>query len=361
MMTRIVPGLAVIAACLFLGGCAGMRGLPAEEYFSIGMAYFEIAQNAATNREHFFREAERWLERARARDRTMAASAYNMGRLFFETGRFVAAAEAFGSVLALDPYNVLALRAAAYTWIRVGDLEMASEMYGRFLALVPESADDGYNHALVLFAMQRYDEAEAVLLRNEFALMDEPDFLLLFARTQHRQEKPEAIDSFDLWLTRNEAHASAPRVRFEYAEVLEHWEHYARALEEFRELLEDLVADSAFPSRRETRFAIARILLVADPDNAEGLAELRGAVEYGFADFDAIEALLDDERLSEESAEGIQAIITEGRRTEAAAAAAAAAEEEPEDDPFADILEEIFGDQGAPWEAETDPDGEGNG
>ena len=134
---RCLVAAIMIPASLALGGCAGRWGLSAEEYFSIGMAYFEIAQNVTANRDHFFREAERWLNRARTRDRTMAASAYNLGRLHFEMGRFEEAANEFESILALDPYNVLALRAAAYTRIRNGQIEKASDLYERFLALVP--------------------------------------------------------------------------------------------------------------------------------------------------------------------------------------------------------------------------------
>jgi len=334
MCLRCLLAAIVIPSGLVLGGCASRWGLSAEEYFAIGMAYFEIAQNVTVNRDHFFREAERWLNRARSRDRTMAASSYNLGRLHFEMGRFEEAAREFESILVRDPYNVLALRAAAYTQIRVGDIERASQLYERFLALVPESADDGYNHALVLFAMQRYAEAEQVLRRNEFALMENADFLLLYARAQHRQGRPEAIDSYAAWLAGN----TDGRIRFEYAEILEGWALYARALEEYRTALEELSPTAVNPSRPEVRFAIARVLLIADPDNAEGLAELRDAVEDGYSDFDAIEELLESGRISEAVRDDIAAIIADGRR-----AALAREEPEPEDDTFADFFEEMFG------------------
>ena len=325
--------LVLAIAGLVLGGCANRWRLSAEEYFAIGMAYFEIAQNVTANRDHFFREAERWLNRARARDRTMAASTYNLGRLHFEMGRFEEAARQFETILAQDPYNVLALRAAAYTRIRSGELEKASALYERFLALVPESADDGYNHALVLFAMQRYAEAEQVLRRNEFALMENADFLLLYARAKNRQGKPEAIDSYATWLVHN----TDGRIRFEYAEVLENWALYARALDEFRAALEELGA--ADPLRPEVRFAVARVLLVADPGNVEGLSELRGAVDDGYADFDAIEGLLDDDRISAYDRDEILAIVAEGRRV----VTVAPVEDTRVDDAFAEMFEEIFG------------------
>jgi len=341
MCLRCFIAVIVIPVGFVLGGCANRWGLSAEEYFAIGMAYFEIAQNVTVNRDHFFREAERWLNRARARDRTMAASAYNLGRLHFEMGRFEDAAREFESILVRDPYNVLALRAAAYTRIRSGEIEKASNLYERFLALVPESADDGYNHALVLFAMQRYAEAEQVLRRNEFALMENADFLLLYARAKNRQGRPEAIDSYATWL----AHNTDGRVRFEYAEILENWALYARALEEYRAALEELGPAATNPSRPEVRFAIARVLLIADPGNVEGLSELRGAVEDGYADFDAIEGLLDDDRISAYDRDDILAIIADGRRIAVGPA--------EETDPFAEMFEEIFGE---PFHEETPED-----
>ena len=344
--------LAVLAipAVLSFGGCASRWGLTAEEYFAIGMAYFEIAQNSTSNREHYFREAERWLERARAKDRTMAASAYNLGRLHFEAGRFTEAAERFESILVLDPENVLALRAAAYTRIRSGEIEKAEKLYERFLALVPESADDGYNHALVLFAMSRYEDAEQVLRRNEFALIENADFLLLLARAQSRQDRPEAIDSYADWLTQNPQDTAAARVRFEFAEVLEKRELYARALEEFRLAHEALSATAVNPSGAEVRFAISRVLFLADPGNAEGMAELKGAVEDGFRDFDAIEGLLDYETISEDDKDEIRAIVEEGRR----AAEPAEPAPTPADDAFADMVEELFGDEN---DEKSDDDG----
>jgi len=326
----------LIPAGLALGGCANRWALSAEEYFAIGMAYFEIGQNRTANRAHYFREAERWLNRAQSQDRTMAASTYNLGRLNFEMGRFDEAARLFEAILLQDPYNVLALRAAAYTRIRTGEIEKASELYGRFLALVPESADDGYNHALVLFAMGRYDEAEGVLSRNQFALMDNPDFLLLYARAQARQDRPQAIDSFATWLVQNAENAAAGRVRFEYAGLLEEWGLYARALEEYRLTFDELTHTSVNPSRPEVRFAVARVLLVADPGNPEGMSELRDAVLDGFADFGAIEALLDDDRISAANIDDIRSIAEGGRR-----AATDLLEADEAADPFADFADEV--------------------
>ena len=90
----------VITAFLFLSSCASRAATRAEEYFSIGMAYFEMGKYA---------EAELWLNRARAVDKTMTASEYNLGRIAFERGRYEEAARHFENILIRDPDNVMAL------------------------------------------------------------------------------------------------------------------------------------------------------------------------------------------------------------------------------------------------------------
>jgi tetratricopeptide (TPR) repeat protein len=138
----------LFAAGLFLSSCASRGDVRAEEYFSIGMAYFELGNYA---------EAEKWLDRARTSNKTLIASEYNLGRIAFETGRYGDAVLHFERILVRDPDNVMALQAAAYSRIKNGDLEKAEALYNRVLVLVPESADDGFNYALVLYGLKQYD------------------------------------------------------------------------------------------------------------------------------------------------------------------------------------------------------------
>jgi tetratricopeptide (TPR) repeat protein len=297
-----------------LNSCAGMAAT-AEEYYSLGMAYFELGK---------FEEAEKWLNRARAANKTRTASEYNLGRIAFETGRFEDAAKHFESVLKKDPQNVMALKAAAYTRIKTGDLEAAEGYYQRVLALVPESADDGYNYALVLFAIKKYAAAEEVLAAHEFALLDNNEVLLLYARVQAAQDKIEAVDTYAQWLANN----SDPKVRYEYAQILEKAELYARALEEYRTALNGLSQDSTDPKKSDLRYTIARLLLVADAEKDEGLTELQTAVSEGFDDMAALEELHKDERISAANREGIRTLIDDTKRAAAEAAVEAAAEAE---------------------------------
>jgi tetratricopeptide (TPR) repeat protein len=278
-------------------GCAS-RAASAEEYFAIGMAYYDLGK---------FEDAEKWLNRAKSVDKTKNASEYNLGRIAFELKRYEDASKHFEGILKRDPGNVPALKAAAYTRIRNGEIEKAEALYARLLALVPESADDGYNYALVLFAMKKYPEAEQVLKDHEFALLDNNDVLLLYARCQKEQHKPEAIDTYAQWLVNN----NDAKVRYEYAGLLENAEMYAKALGEYRTALTDLPATGVNPSKPEIRFAVARVLMIADAENAEGLTELKGAVEDGFKDLEALEGLLENEKINAANKEGIKEVITE--------------------------------------------------
>ena len=311
---RVSLFILLLAAVVMFNSCVSWGVASAEEYYAIGMAYYDLGK---------FEDAEKWLNRARAKDKTKSASEYNLGRIAFETGRYDDAIKHFEAILKRDPVNVLALKAAAYTYIRAGNIEKAAALYDRVLAIVPESADDGYNYALVLYAMEKYPEAEQVLKNHEFALLDNNDVLLLYARAQKEQNKPEAIDSYDKWLINN----TDAQVRYEYAQLLEAQEMYARALEEYRLAMDGLPSGSVEPAKQDVRFTIARVLLFADAGSSEGIAQLQEAVTEGFTDTEQITALLEDERISAANKTEIRAIIAELERAATEAAAAAAAEE----------------------------------
>jgi tetratricopeptide (TPR) repeat protein len=293
----LCAGLIVLCS-LLVSGCLSRNAAAAKEYYSIGMAYYELGKYA---------EAERWLNRARAADRTMTASEYNLGRVAFETGRYEAAAEHFEKILERDPGNVMALKGAAYSRIKNGDLLKAEAHYNRVLELVPESSDDGYNYALVLYALQKYGDCEKVLNRYGYVLDENNDALLLLARAQGAQEKAEAVDSYDKWLINNPS-ASA-QGRYEYAAVLEKLGFYARALEQYRSSLGALSQDTASLTKAGIRFDIARVTLTADPGNSEGITELNAAVGAGFKDAQALESLLQDERITAEQREEVRKIL----------------------------------------------------
>jgi tetratricopeptide (TPR) repeat protein len=307
----------VIALCfsvLIICGCYTMAA-SAEEYFSIGMAYYELGN---------FKEAETWLNRARIVDKTMVASTYNLGRIAYEMGRYQEAVKHFEDILTIDQNNVLALKAAAYTRIKTNDFNIADRHYSRLLQLVPESADDGYNHALVLYAMKTYAEAEKVLERYMFSLLENNEIQLLYARCQGAQNKVEAINSYTTWLNNNKD----AKIRSEYAKVLEHHELYARAIEEYRLAVTE-TNDRLI--KADIYFSLANVLLIADSDSTAGITELQNAVNEGFSDIDAVEKLLSN-NISASNSDSIKNIISNMRRAAEGRPAQPAQPVEPEDD-----------------------------
>jgi tetratricopeptide (TPR) repeat protein len=277
--------------------CAS-QAASAEEYFSIGMAYFELGK---------FEEAEKWLNRARSVDRTMVASEYNLGRIAFETGRYEEAAKHFESILKTDPRNVMALKAAAYARIKNGDIGEAEALYSRVLALVPGDADSGFNYALVLYAMEKYDQSEEVLLYYPYALEENADALLFLARLQKTLNKVEAADTYAKWISLSSQ--ANPQVLYEYALVLETASLYARALEQYRAAITALTADTESLKKSTLRFAAARLLLTADSGSDEGITELEAAAAEGFAGTEALEELLADSRIGDAHKAGIRRVI----------------------------------------------------
>ncbi|MDR2471715.1 MAG: tetratricopeptide repeat protein, partial [Treponema sp.] len=148
----------------------------AEEFYALGAAYFELKK---------YDEAAAWFEKAKFHRATRAASEYNLGRIAYEKGRYGEAVRYFEGLAAGDGENVTALRAAAYTYIKLDEPEKAEERYRRILALVPDSSDDGYNHALVLLALGRAAEAEEILVK--YNNTEDPKALLLLARAQRKE------------------------------------------------------------------------------------------------------------------------------------------------------------------------------
>jgi tetratricopeptide (TPR) repeat protein len=285
---------------LILNSCTGTAA-SAQEYFSIGMAYFDLGK---------YDEAEKWLNRAKQADRTMVASTYNLGRIAFESKRYEDAAKLFEDVLKKDGDNVLALKAAAYSRIKTGDIEIAEKHYSKLFSLVPESADDGYNHALILFALERYPKAEEVLKKYPAALQENKDTMLLYARCQAKLKNVEAIDSFYNWLAVN----TDAKVRYEYAQVLEDNTYYARAIEEYRKTLTEITDKTVNPKKNEVRFALARVMIIADGNSADGVKELKDAVTDGYKDIESIEKLLNN-KVSAANKNDIQDIISNLKKT----------------------------------------------
>jgi len=217
-------GIPALVLFLFSFNSCVSSVVKAEEYYALGTAYFELQK---------YTEAKLWFNKAKFHRATQAASEYNLGRIAYETGSYGAAKEYFERIIARDGENITALKAAAYTCIKLEDYRMAEEYYLRILKLVPESHDEGYNYALVLMAMGRAEDAERVL--KKYNNTENPKALLILARAQKQRGKPEAADAYAASLLREDD----PAVRAEYAAYLAETGLKAKALEEYRKALQN--------------------------------------------------------------------------------------------------------------------------
>lgn len=244
----------------------------AEEYYALGSAYFELEK---------YTQAEIWFNKSRFNKNTRIASEYYLGRIAYETGRYEDALQYFDRIIKQDKENVTALKAAAFCCIMLKKLDKAEEYYQKVLELVPESYDEGYNYALVLMALGKPEEAEQTLITyTDMSVAnnntERPEALLLLARAQKEQGKPEAADTYNSCLEKNDD----PLIRMEYALYLAKNHYKERALEEYQKALDNSKTTDA--QKEEIRAAIEKVqsgefeaeipVEGADTDGADGAA-----------------------------------------------------------------------------------------
>jgi tetratricopeptide (TPR) repeat protein len=210
---------ALLVCAVFTVSCVSQSR--AEEYYALGEAYFNLKR---------YDEAESWFSKSKFHEKTKMASLYNLGRIAYERGFYDEALVYFRGILAKDGENTVALRAAAYSCVKVGNTEQALEYYRQISLIIPESAEESYNYGLLLAALDKNEEAEQALKKHG---PPEGRALLLLARVQRTLKKPEAVDSYNVYL----ATISDPAVRFEYAQILAEHQFYAKALVELEAAL----------------------------------------------------------------------------------------------------------------------------
>jgi len=227
---RFALVLVTALSLFFLSSCL-TSSAKAEEYYSLGMAFFELKK---------YPQAENWFNKSKFNKITRNASEYNLGRIAFETGRYREAGRYFERIIGRDKDNVTALKAAAYTCIKLEKFDKAEEYYRHVLELVPQSYDEGFNYALVLMALGRPEDAETTLkaytdILNTDNNTENAKALLLLARAQMEQGKPETADTFIACLQKEDN----PVVRAEYAGYLAQTGQKDKALKEYKLALEN--------------------------------------------------------------------------------------------------------------------------
>ncbi|MFP4330995.1 MAG: tetratricopeptide repeat protein [Spirochaetaceae bacterium] len=264
------------AIILLIAGCATDPRVTeiASEYYNLGNLYFEI--------DEYERSYEFYLK-ARELDPTIIAANYNLARLELERDDPQAALSLLRELEEEDEDNLLIQETIAYALNQLGDQREAETLYREILAQDPGRVSALYNLSLLT-----EESREAIdLLRTAADLAVEDEEIL--RRLISLLSSAESEESAAVYLERLRRLVADDRSSLE--EVARQYEalgYPQEAVETFELLIE------IDPREEEYYFSQARILLTTIGNDRNGLIALESALEEGFSDSQAIEALLGD-------------------------------------------------------------------
>ena len=282
----IAACLAAALACLLLSACLTTpAATEAREWYEIGNGWYDQGK---------WDKAGKAYSRAIALDPSLKAASYNLSRALAEAGDYDGALEAIEGVLAADPSNVRALAARAYILFRKGDAAAALRVYDEVLKLDPYAPDAIYNATLLRDASGDHAGAIAGIEPLAKAKADDAGIQLLYARVLAKGGRTDdAIAAYVVAGGLGKLTAEDNRLLGDlYAQT----RSFSKAIDAYQ------AAVSANPKDALAWFALARLKLAQADDGKGGLDALKKALEAGFADADAAEALLAEPVLAEREA-----------------------------------------------------------
>jgi len=273
---------AALAAAFSAGGCAtDTRGREiAAEYYNLGNAYLGLGK---------LDQAARAFESALRLDPGLARADYNLAVAYVRLGRAGEAAAILDRLTADDPDNVTVLLASGWALHEAGRDDEALARYDAAARKAPENQDALYNAGLILWDHGRTLEAADRFTRLLAIAPADADALFNLGSLELALDEPAlAAEYLGRYVERRPQDAEGLLL---LAGAWERQRQFSRALEAY----DRVVAANA----REARawFGRARLLLTVVEDPDRGLADLRRALEAGFADRAAIAALLANETL----------------------------------------------------------------
>jgi len=302
MNKTVIKLIVSICTWAFFVSCAsGPASVSEDELYSLGKAYYDLGK---------YSEAEVWFQKASTFKKTKNASMYYLGRIAFQQQKYEDAARIFEALLKGDQDNILLLKAAAFSNLKAQKFEKAELQYKRVIELVPGSKDSTYGYALVLYGLQKYDDAYRLLKDLKADSGEDRDALLLLARTEYKLSFPEALDHYTKWLEKGDD----PVVLKEFAEVAEQQALYSRAIEAYKKIKQTNREELAGLQKGETDFLIGRLLLLADPSDGQGIKSIETALSAGYNSKEEFDALLADYRLTEDQRQALMALFSSQKK-----------------------------------------------
>jgi tetratricopeptide (TPR) repeat protein len=282
---------------ILAGGCATSprRSALAEEYYNLGNAYLGAGD---------WDRAVDFFARAVEIDPELLEAHSNMSLALIRSGRTEEALQVLKPLLRRDPENIGLLEIRSYALYEAGDLEAAEGVYSAILVLSPDNREAQYNRAMVLWRLERRDEAAAqfaVLLdypvRDDLALDALYNLGLLWEEAGRLENVVTYLQQYLQWRSED------AEARLRLARALRSQELYLQALEVYQGLI------ALEPDNAEALFESAAILLTTVEDPDAGLESLRAALVAGFEDKAEIGRLLENPALLDRAT--VEAILRE--------------------------------------------------
>jgi len=272
----------LLAAALIFSGCVtdNRSRNVAGEYYNIGNAYADLGQ---------YDKAAAAFENALRLDASLVKADFNLALAYGKMKRYDDAAVILKRLLLRDPQNTLLLSTLAWDYHLAGKDGAALEQYDDVLALSPADSDALYNSGIVLWKLDRKDEA---LARLQKLLVNSPeDTDALFAAASILLATDDAAGSAEMVSRYLQKKPDDVQGWYLSAAGAERLQKYARELEAF----DRIIALDA--KQGDAWFGETRLLLTVVEDPQRGMDTLSKALDAGFKDPVAIKALLDSPAL----------------------------------------------------------------
>jgi tetratricopeptide (TPR) repeat protein len=263
------------ASSVFFGCATTARSELSAQWYELGNAWLDKGD---------WKKAGQAYSHALQLEPGLSAASFNMARALTEAGDYRAALRMLDKLAVADPKNLRVLSARAYVFFKEGDAEGALKAYDAVIALDPYAPDAVYNSALLRFAAGQKARAAADLKRLLTYKEDDAQSLILLGRIEESLgDDAAAIDAYEKVKLLGKADAYS-------------LEHLGLLYEKGRRFADAMTvldaATKADPARSRAWFALARLRLVVADDGQGGLDALKRALDAGFADKKAAEALL---------------------------------------------------------------------
>jgi tetratricopeptide (TPR) repeat protein len=301
--TRGFPALlaALTLASALAAACASAPpSQVAQQWYDLGNAWLDKGD---------WKKAGEAYSKAIAINPAFAGASFNLARALVEAGDYEGALSILALLAKRDPGNIRLISTRAYALYKKGDAAGALAAYREALKLDPYAPDAVFNVALLELASGDAKAAVADLERLTLAKADDGQAFLVLGRARDKlaltdedgSPRPRAavLAAYD----RSRALAAYEKAQAlgkADADGLERMAALYGDDDRYTEEMDALEAVvKADPKRGADWFALARLRLVVAEDADKGLADLKSALDAGFADKDAAAALLAEPDLPE--------------------------------------------------------------